>query len=77
MLIMFQINKTFIMVLPECVTWGQFFNLFNVNLTSFRLVGRNEGRKEGRKEENVLFNDTLNTFSYGYMASDIGKVPFR
>ena len=30
----------------------------------------------GRKEENVLFNDTLNTFYlrlyvYGYMASDI------
>ena len=26
---------------------------------------------EGRREGNVLFNDTLNTFSYGYMASDI------
>ena len=24
-----------------------------------------------KKEESVLFNDTLNTFSYGYMASDI------
>ena len=27
--------------------------------------------KEGRKEGNVLFNDALNTFSYGYMTSDI------
>ena len=25
----------------------------------------------GRKEGNVLFNDPLNTFSYGYIASDI------
>ena len=24
-----------------------------------------------RKEGSVLFNDTLNTFSYGYMALDI------
>ena len=24
-----------------------------------------------RKERSVLFNDPLNTFSYGYMASDI------
>ena len=29
---------------------------------------REEGRKEGR---NVLFNDALNTFIFGYMASDI------
>ena len=28
-------------------------------------------KKEGRKEGNVLFNDALNTFFYGYMASDI------
>ena len=26
---------------------------------------------KGRKEGNVLFNNALNTFSYGYMASDI------
>ena len=25
----------------------------------------------GRKEGNVLFNDALNTYIYGYMASDI------
>ena len=27
--------------------------------------------EDRRKEGSVLFNDTLNTFSYGYMASDI------
>ena len=27
--------------------------------------------ENGRKEGNVLFNDALDTFSYGYMASDI------
>ena len=26
---------------------------------------------KGRKERNVLFNDTLNTFFNGFMASDI------
>ena len=30
-----------------------------------------EGRKEGRKEENVLFNDALKHFIYGYMALDL------
>ena len=25
----------------------------------------------GRKEGNVLFNDALNTYIYGYMASDL------
>ena len=29
------------------------------------------GYMEGRKERNVLFNDALKTFIYGYMASDI------
>ena len=27
--------------------------------------------KSWRKEENILFNDALNTFIYGYMPSDI------
>ena len=36
-----------------------------------RQEGMQEGRKEGRKEGNVVFNDALNTFEYGYMASDI------
>ena len=33
----------------------------------------NKGRKEGRKEGSVLFNDALNTFTYGYMASEHNK----
>ena len=34
-------------------------------------VGRMSYRKVGGQEGSVLFNDALNTFSYGYMASNI------
>ena len=30
-----------------------------------------ESCKEGERERNVLFNDALNTYIYGYVASDI------
>ena len=32
---------------------------------------RERERERERERDNVLFNDTLNTFSYGYMAPDI------
>ena len=56
------------------------YNPFLMRFIWHRLVGYKLYRphrlgliqgKEGRKEGNVLFNDTLNTFIYGYMASDI------
>ena len=40
-------------------------DIFNDALNTFYL------RLYGRKEGSVLFKDALNTFSYGYMASDI------
>ena len=36
-------------------------------LTHYYHYGWGRGRKEG----SILFNDTLNTFSYGYMVSNI------
>ena len=33
-------------------------------------LGGQDGAIERERERNVLFNDALNTFSYGYMASD-------
>ena len=36
------------------------------------MFGAGEARVIGRRNEgNVLFNDALNTFIYGYMASDV------
>ena len=37
--------------------------------TEISLISYTELKR--RKEGNVLFNDALNTFSYGYMSSDI------
>ena len=34
-------------------------------------IPKKQRQKEQRKEGNVLFNDTLNIFIYGYMVLDI------
>ena len=51
-------------------------NLFNfVRITEifvfFNVFENSVSTNEGRKEGNVCFNDALNTFNYGYMASHI------
>ena len=42
--------------------------MFYLTLSTYFIYGYMERRK---KERNVLFNDALNTFYLGYMASDI------
>ena len=42
-----------------------------LKLVYFKIVGMKGRREEGRKDENMLFNDVLNTFLYVYLAFDI------
>ena len=46
-------------------------HIFSLNKTFPSCVIQQIARANGRKEGNVLFNDTLNTFIYGYMASNM------
>ena len=47
--------------------------MFYLTTHSIHLVTVIWRRMSVNKEGSVLFNNALNTFSYGYMASDVGE----